>query len=45
LGVPGGFEPLHPSLPLARRLVGVLGAAIEIGVCVAGEQIFTLQGW
>ena len=28
----GGLEPLHVSLALARGLVGVLGAIIEIPV-------------
>ena len=30
--VPGGFEPLHASFPLARRLVGVFGAVVEIAM-------------
>ena len=30
LGVPRGFKPLHASLPLAGRLMRVLGAVIEI---------------
>ena len=30
LGMAWRFEPLHPLLPLASRLVGVLGAIIEI---------------
>ena len=30
LSVARGLEPLHPLLPLAGRLVGVLGAVIEI---------------
>jgi hypothetical protein len=29
LGVPWRFAPLHPPLPLARRLVGVFGAVVE----------------
>src|SRR5262245_59429106 len=32
LGVSGGLKPLHPSLTLAGRLVGVLGAVIEISM-------------
>jgi hypothetical protein len=32
LGVPGQLETLHPSFPLARRLVRVLGAIIEVSV-------------
>ena len=32
LGMPWGLEPLHPSLALARRLVRVLGAVIEVPV-------------
>jgi hypothetical protein len=32
LGVSWGLEPLHPSLSLASRLVGVLGAVIEIAM-------------
>jgi hypothetical protein len=32
LGVAWGFEALHPLLPLAGRLVGVLRAIIEIAV-------------
>ena len=32
LRMPGGFKPLHPSLPLACRLVGILRAVVEIAV-------------
>jgi hypothetical protein len=32
LGVPGRLEPLHPSFPLAGRLVRILGAVIQIPV-------------
>jgi hypothetical protein len=32
LGVPGGLEPLHASLPLAGGLVRVFGAIIELPV-------------
>jgi hypothetical protein len=32
LGVPRGFEPLHALLPLARGLVRVLGAVVQISV-------------
>jgi hypothetical protein len=32
VGVTGGFEPLHAPFALARRLMGVLGAIIEIAV-------------
>ena len=35
VGVPGGFEPLHPPLSLARGLVGVLGPMIQIAVVAA----------
>jgi hypothetical protein len=30
LGMPWGLEALHPSLPLARGLMGVLGTVIEV---------------
>jgi hypothetical protein len=30
LGMPWGFEPLHPSLSLARRLVGVLSSIVQV---------------
>jgi hypothetical protein len=32
LGVPGGLEPLHPPLPLAGGLVGILYPVIERAV-------------
>src|SRR5262245_36674072 len=32
LGMTRRFEPLHAALALARRLMGVLGAVIEIAV-------------
>lgn len=32
LGMPGRREPLHTLLPLARRLVGIFGAVIEVTV-------------
>ena len=32
LRVPGGFEPLHASFPLGRRLVGVFGAVVKIAM-------------
>jgi hypothetical protein len=32
LGLARGFEPLHASLPLAGRLVGVLRPVIEIAM-------------
>ena len=32
LSVPGRLEPLHASLPLARRLMRVLRAVIEVPV-------------
>ena len=32
LRVPGGLEPLHAPLPLARRLMGVFRAVIQIPV-------------
>jgi hypothetical protein len=32
LRMPGGFKPLHPSLPLAGRLMRVLRAVIEVAV-------------
>jgi hypothetical protein len=30
LGMPWGFEPLHPPLPLAGGLVRVLGTVVEV---------------
>jgi hypothetical protein len=32
LGVPRGLEPSHPPLPLTRRLMRVLGPAIQVPV-------------
>jgi hypothetical protein len=32
LGMPRGLEALHPLFPLARRLVGVFGAVVEVAV-------------
>jgi hypothetical protein len=32
LGVPGRLEPLHPPLPLARGLMRILCAVIEVAV-------------
>jgi hypothetical protein len=32
LRVSWGLEPLHPPLSLARRLVGVLGAIVQIAM-------------
>jgi hypothetical protein len=32
LGVSWGFEPAHASFPLPGRLVGILGAIVEISV-------------
>jgi hypothetical protein len=29
LGMPRGFEALHPPFPLARRLVGVFGDIVK----------------
>ena len=31
LGVSGGFKPLHPSFPLAGRLVRIFRPIIEVG--------------
>jgi hypothetical protein len=30
LGMPWGFEPLHPPLPLAGGVVRVLGTVVEV---------------
>ncbi len=30
LSVSGGFEPSHPSFPITRRLVRVLGSVVQI---------------
>jgi hypothetical protein len=32
LGMTGRFDPLHAPLPLARGLMGILGAIIEIAM-------------
>ena len=32
LGVPPGLEPPHPSLPLTRWLMGVLGAVVQVSI-------------
>jgi hypothetical protein len=32
LGVPWGFKPLHPPLPLAGGLMGILRAVVEVAV-------------
>jgi hypothetical protein len=32
LGVPGGFEPLHPPLPLARGLMRMLRPIVQVAV-------------
>jgi hypothetical protein len=32
LGLPWGFAPPHPSLPLARRLVGVFRSIVQVSV-------------
>jgi hypothetical protein len=32
LGMPWGFKPLHAPFPLPRRLVGILGAVVQIAV-------------
>jgi hypothetical protein len=32
LGMPWRLEPLHAPLPLARRLVGIFGAVVEIAM-------------
>jgi hypothetical protein len=32
LGVPWGLKPLHASLPLARRLMGIFRAIVQIAV-------------
>jgi hypothetical protein len=32
LGMPRGFDPLHAPFPLARRLVRVLGAIVQIAM-------------
>jgi hypothetical protein len=42
LGVSGRFKPLHALLPLAGRLVGILGAVVEVAVLPmfdAGEDL------
>jgi hypothetical protein len=32
LGVTGGFKPLHAALPLARGLMGILRAVVQIAM-------------
>jgi hypothetical protein len=32
LGMPSGLEPLHPSFPLSRGLMGVFGMVVQIAV-------------
>ena len=46
LGVPGGLEALHAPLPLARRLMRVLGAVVQIPVLPMfhPRQEFPLSG-
>src|SRR5215831_9261282 len=37
LRVIGRFEPAHPSLPLARRLMGVLSPVVQIPVLTVSD--------
>jgi hypothetical protein len=39
LRMPGGLEPLHAPLPLARRLMGVFSAVVEVMAGEGGKHV------